>query len=423
MKALDIIARSTKNLFRSKMRTFLTIMAIFIGTFTLSLTTAIGEGSKAMVDSQMEKIGADGSLVINVKQEGGGGNPMSNEVAKYSDRNEGQYGTQMMTNEDFEKVADIDGIEKVYKYYSVDSEYVVALDGEKYVFDLTSMPSSITLSMMSGKMLGDNDENKIVITYKYVEALGLNNENDAIGKKITVVYKNYKSEELSREYEVVGVLSNSFINGGASYISLAEAEIVNKFQTDGTAISGMYPAFIASYDPEMMDEEVQGIKKALNDIGLDGQTVDDQVAMIKGVVSTIQIAIGIFSVITVVASTFGVINTLLMSVYERIQEIGLMKALGMSSSGIFALFSFEAMSIGFWGGVLGVLGAYVVGMIGNEVFKAQNFFGLEGINLFVFRPLQSFSIIGALVLVSFIAGVMPAVRAARLDPISALRTE
>ncbi|WP_258933444.1 ABC transporter permease [Nesterenkonia pannonica] len=105
----------------------------------------------------------------------------------------------------------------------------------------------------------------------------------------------------------------------------------------------------------------QDIKDALDEEGMMGLTVEDQIAMFEAVIDTVTWVLSAFALIALLAASFGIVNTLLMSVQERTREIGLMKALGMSSGRVFGLFSLEAVVIGLMGSIIGIASGLVVG--------------------------------------------------------------
>jgi putative ABC transport system permease protein len=130
-----------------------------------------------------------------------------------------------------------------------------------------------------------------------------------------------------------------------------------------------------------------------------------------------------FAGIALLAAMIGIVNTLLMSVYERIQEIGLLKAMGMRRRGIFFQFLIEAASIGFWGGVIGVGLAAIAGHIANPILIRTVFSGFPGKQILSYPLAYMAGIIALATAIGLIAGAFPAWRASRLNPIDALRRE
>jgi len=130
-----------------------------------------------------------------------------------------------------------------------------------------------------------------------------------------------------------------------------------------------------------------------------------------------------FAVIALIAAGFGIVNTLLMSVQERTREIGLMKAMGMRGGSIYALFSTEAVFTGFLGIVLGTAAAVGIGSVANGLIVENFLTDLDGLQVLRFELVPVASILVTVMLIAFLAGTLPARRAARQNPIDALRYE
>ena len=134
--------------------------------------------------------------------------------------------------------------------------------------------------------------------------------------------------------------------------------------------------------------------------------------------------LGGIGAIALVVAAVGVINTMVMSILERTREIGVMRAVGARRSAISRLFTFEASLLGLVGGVLGIVITYGLTLIGNPIINKQlKGNGIASSNI-LFMPL--WLIIGVLVgtaVIGMLAGLYPARRAAKLDPVEALHYE
>jgi putative ABC transport system permease protein len=170
-------------------------------------------------------------------------------------------------------------------------------------------------------------------------------------------------------------------------------------------------------------EHVEEVKAVVKKIGLTPVTIYERIGFLETIFSVVQVGLSVFGFIALVVAGLGIANTLLMATYERRREIGLMKALGMSNFGIRAMFSVEATAMGLLGGAVGLGSAYALGKIGNLLASVTFASAWEGMILFAFPWWLFAGIMVFSAIVGLLAGLYPAVRAARLDPIQALRSE
>ncbi len=169
--------------------------------------------------------------------------------------------------------------------------------------------------------------------------------------------------------------------------------------------------------------DVPAVKQAVRALGLVPRSVEDLLGELHSLFVTLQKLLLIFGGIAFVVAAFSIVNTLLMAVFERRREIGVLQALGATRRLVAWMFAVEAAAIGFLGGIAGGCGGWLLCSLGN-VWAAHRWPDVLG-NTDLFLP-PSWLFGGLLVfttLFGLLAGVYPAMRAARLDPVEALRYE
>jgi putative ABC transport system permease protein len=196
---------------------------------------------------------------------------------------------------------------------------------------------------------------------------------------------------------------------------------LNDYTSQGTESFHKYLSTYVKVKDGTIKTKLNAVQSEVKKLGYGAQSVADTQKTLTQIITVLQGIVLVFGLIAVVASVFGVVNTMYISVLQRTREIGLMKALGMHKRDISSLFRYEAALIGFLGGVLGSGVAVLLGTALNPVIAKQ--LGLGSQNLLHFKFPQVGLLILALVAIAIIAGLLPARKAAQLDPIAALRTE
>ena len=170
--------------------------------------------------------------------------------------------------------------------------------------------------------------------------------------------------------------------------------------------------------------EVQPVEDAIKKMGFNTFSITDATKSLRRFFAVLDLFLGIFGSLALTVASIGIVNTLVMAILERRREIGIMKAIGASDADVKGLFFAEAGTMGVFGGIVGVLLGWALGRLinlGTNVYLRRQHFPPEQI-WYVPWWLVGGAILFAVV-VSLLSGLYPAARAARLDPVQALRYE
>ena len=430
MKFLDMVGTSASNLWRNKGRTFLTVIAIFIGAFTITLTSAVNSGVNDYIKRQLSIFGKENKSVQIIKKAEISG--LSGELREYKEGeskvSQSSYSAPVLTGQDIEKLKKIEGLENVKPAENISGDYIEGANGKKFVagnIESIDENTEVKLDIKAGKDI--STKNEAVISQDYIEGLGFKNAENALGKTIKMQFSNqFNGKKKVYEFKVSGVMNKNLLQNQLTVISSEFKKEILAFQQKNMpeAQKEKYFAATATLKPEFRSEEkLQIVKNAGDKERYTITTYADQIKNLTNVVNAITGGLTVFGSIALLAASFGIINTLYMSVRERTREIGLMKAMGLSNGKIFQLFSIEAILIGVIGSILGILLASLAGAALNNFATANFLKGLEGFELTKFTLQNNTAITIAIALVSFLAGALPARSASKKDPIEALRYE
>jgi putative ABC transport system permease protein len=182
---------------------------------------------------------------------------------------------------------------------------------------------------------------------------------------------------------------------------------------------GYQMAVVRVSDPDTLTD----VQKNLSQLGFSAFSIVDQLKEIRTVFLIINSSLGLLGGISLLVASFGIANTMIMSILERTREIGIMKAIGAEDREIKLIFFVEAALIGLAGGVIGSLAAWGIDVLSNHI--AYRFFlkprGISYVTFFALPPYLWLGAIAFAVAVAIAAALYPAARAARIDPVKALR--
>ena len=341
---------------------------------------------------------------------------------------------EALTSADLDVLRQIEGVESVEPVRVVAPDYVAYGDGEKYEIMVSPAPSGIELDLAVGRNVSeegtasveghDSPLGEIVVPVSYVEPLGFASAQDAVGEVLTIALSDPFGNQHEVNAYVTGVMRRGLF-GEAFVASPALRDEMFAAHTRGLPpiVTNVFQSATMQLEPGSTPEQKAAIKAELAEHDLAGITLEDQLGAIDTVITGLVWVLNGFAIIALIAAGFGIINTLLMSVQERTREIGLMKAMGMGAGRIFALFSAEAVFIGFLGSALGALLGIVTGTISSNILANGILKDLEGLRVLAFDPVQVLLVTLLVMVLAFVAGTLPAAKAARQDPIDALRYE
>ena len=433
MKTPDLIGSAVANTFRSKTRTLLTVLAIFVGAFTLTLTSGLGTGINAYIDDTVSSIGATDVMTVTKPADAAGGLPGSDTgPAEYDPDvvSTGVPGSSVvtLTPEDIDAMADIDGVLDVQATQTVSPDYIEGPNGDQFVVATGTLVADQSVPLASGTAPDDSAADfELVLPISYVEPMGFDDADAALGQTVTLSVTDATREAHLVDATVVGVAEEGLAGPGGESILPNAALTDELFEAQSVGLPedevDRYLQASVWFDPEATDEQIVALQDRLADEGYTAVTVEDQLGAFTTVIDGIVLVLNAFAIIALLAASFGIVNTLFMSVQERTREIGLMKAMGMGSGRVFSLFSIEATFIGLLGSALGVVVAMGAGTALSEALSTTLLSNLPGLTLIAFDPVSIVVIVVAVMLIAFLAGTLPAARAARADPVESLRYE
>jgi putative ABC transport system permease protein len=402
----DYLILAFKNLKHRGVRSWLTLLGIFIGVTAVVALISLGTGLKMAVGSQF---GVSSTQVITVQAGGvsGFGPPGSGAVNRLTQ--EDVRAIESLSTVDIAIGRNIETFQLEYNDRITITAGFGFNEGEKGRWDIEMQD----VSAEKGRLLQDGDVGKVVLgnNFMYGEKNGFEKDVE-VGDKILIN---------GRSFQVVGFLNKkgSFIIDNVVGVTVTDLESL--------ADNGDYVDIISVKvkDPSLMDKAKEEIEKLLRDrrdvdIGeedFEVSTPEATLATINSILTGVQVFIVIIASISIVIGAIGIVNTMTTSVLERRKEIGIMKAIGAKNSQIFMQFFIESGLLGFVGGLVGVIFGTVIGYL-----------GMIGINSFIgsnLSPDIDFLLIGSTLFGSFligsIAGISPAMKAAKQNPVEALR--
>jgi putative ABC transport system permease protein len=397
MKFLDLLYLSFQNFKNRKSRIILTILGVSVGIGTILFLVSLGYGLQALL---LEKITTTESLLT-------------------LDVIPPENGIITLTPENIEKISKIENVEKVSPQAILPAQISLGDLVSEATVNLVN-PDFFSLSGILpdiGRVFTDNDQGKIVVNSTTAELFNLKPE-EILHKKLNFILFIPEEKQgivelgtfnLEKQFEVIGVIEETGTNAEV-YLKRNELNElpIKEYQVVKVKV--------------VSDKAMEQVREKLIEMGFLVSALSDTISQANKIFRAVQIVLGIFGITALIVAAIGLVNTMTISLLERTNEIGIMRAIGASTRDIKYLFLGESLIIGFLGGlggiILGIASARIFNLLINILAKSL---GGEPVNLFVFPAWFLIFIILLSTAVGLIGGFWPARRAAKLDPLDALR--
>lgn len=434
MVKTDILVMAAKNLMRRKSRTVLTMLGVLIGTTSIVVMVSLGIGMMESQQKMYEQWGSLNEITVNRSY-------------SYGDNEE----TVIALNDDaLELFRQYEGVTGVIPMVRVSADNVKYGKQEGWMDVYGIDPAAMEqkgIEAAAGRLLEATDHNAIVIggmigdsfydpdkgweyneneTYEeyrqrvYEKSLGM------LDKKVTAEFKNYETQKTKKiTFQVVGVTPMDSSNNYSVYAPISVMQTVQKMMLSKEQRKDKNRDM---YDQvTIMTEDVKYTKEIcqnLRDSGYNCYSIAESLEGVEDSMQIVQLVLGGIGSITLLVAAIGIINTMVMSIYERTREIAIMKVIGATFNDIRLMFLAEAGLIGLLGGIFGLIFSYTLSFIVNKFAGSYmgNYLGTGEAAAISVIPwwLALFAIVFS-ILIGLLAGVYPANRAVKLSPIEAMR--
>lgn len=407
MQLGENIKSAFKNVMGNKMRTLLTMLGIIIGIASVIAITSIGNGSQKQIESQFDDLGV-GRMTVSLRSN--------------SSRN--MFTSDALTMDDYELLKDCEGIKYISPTYSASYYSVKLLDPkETNTASITGVGADyyniMAPTLLYGEYIDQEDiDNKsqvaVITNTTALKVFGYCDES-VVGEKISI-----KSWKGSKKYIVKGIIQNENEETEMQYEDEYPENMVIPITTALRLFNQdmLTNITLVAEDADNTDELSDRIIAMLDEFHdtyemYNCESTTEQLEAMNEVTGTVTLLISGVAAISLVVGGIGVMNIMMVTVTERTREIGIRKSIGARNRDIMFQFVVEAIILTSMGGILGIIFGWIAGLAAGALMGMESAVSVNSIIIAV-------AISSA---IGIIFGVYPARKAARLDPIEALRYE
>lgn len=439
MSTRDLIMMAVRNLWKRKLRTFLTVLGVVIGTTSIVVMISIGIGMNESFQKQIEEWGS--LQVIDVYSSSGG------MYMEDSNANAGKPQKQAVL--DASAIEQFKQMEYVEAVSPIVQESMMLVCG-KYVSNASfigidpAAMEALGYKVEEGRTLTAEDKEGIVIgrgviTSFYNPKLSWQMQMQAEAPEINVMEDkiimtydwNYGTNYADKSIKpiktpVLGIMPDEGGNGYNVVMPLKQMEKIKKekeaWRKKQGSSSYNNQSKKGEYDHVAVKvnelDKVQEVQQQIKDMGYQATSLTDQLNTMKETTKMLRIVLGAIGAVSLIVAAIGITNTMVMAIYERTREIGIMKVIGASLRDIKLLFLTEAAFIGFAGGVLGIITSFLMSLIVNLVAAKQASEMTSSIPVWLYLSAVAFATV-----IGVLSGYLPAKRAMKLSALTAIKTE
>ena len=433
MKFPDLLRTAFLNLWRRKLRAFLTVLGMVIGTSSIVVMVSLGVGMRQSMIDSYASMGSLTNITVN--------------NYRYVESSDGQSSTYKEVKLDKKAVDEIRKIPGVEGAMPQITAWGMAMSG-KYATDVSIMGIDMEQAELFGIKLAEGEypgsklaggKVQMVVPSSFYNNFydpNANRWSPAIDKdgnpkitsrsllKLTFDYSNVYTnqpgdpgQQKGKIYTLVptGMLEES--GNDFSWYCIMDIKVLEKLAKENPNYISLNKKNYNQVIVKCKDiDDVLTVKAKIEEMGFGANCIQEWLQQSEEQLKQTQYLLGAIGGVSLLVAAIGIMNTMMMSIYERTKEIGIIKVLGCRMSNIAGLFLTEAAYIGFFGGALGLGLSYGLSLVLNNFLESSGFKSI--IPLYLAVGALAFSVVVAL-----ISGLYPAMRAMKLSPLAAIRNE